>query len=701
MASSAKSIGVAGTTRETLVGIVTRPAILSVGGLLALLAVGPAGAGAQTLPTFSLSVTEPYELVEEVGTTRRITRADLEARNARTLDEALRLLPGVYVRTGGDGTPRIDVRGFRSRHVLLLVNGVQVSSTADGQFDPSRITTAAIREIEVSYGSSSVLYGDNALAGVIEITTTDDRADAIFEVSGGTPDQKGVGGRFARTIGEWALMATATGYATDGYRLPGSLADTALENGGRRENSDRDRADVRGAVGFRPTPTVSIASEWFVGTGGYGVPGGTVADASDIFAPPPRFERVEDYRTASGQASVVVAPSPRFNLRAWTFRNTQREDRARYDDATYSSMDDPLVSGTFQSRERTTITGARALARLDLERLGWLRLAVNQRREAFDASGSIRDVASVGSVGGGGGGGGRGGGSRPATFDTRAIAIDRHVDIFSTGAEWQIHPVRKLGAVLGAAVNVQQRPAPNSVERPDGTTESAPTWLAGVSYDASDALRLHASAARKIRVPSIDQLFNTSSGNPALRSEHANSVDVGAEYRVAASTLGLSVFSTHARDFIERPSGLPFANQDRYRFRGTEITVQTAQIPRLDLRATYSFLDADNVTSNDSRSLQTRPRHRGSVEAIWSPVSGSMLRGAVSQTGEQLFDSRGSTVVQMVAEGYTLVDLGFTQRLVEQLDVRFDVTNLFDQLYEQSYGLPREGRAAVLTLRVR
>ena len=96
---------------------------------------------AQTIPTFSVSVTEASELVEEVGTTRRISRADIEARNARTLDEALRMLPGVHVRTGGDGAPRIDVRGFRSRHVLLLMNGVPVNSSADGQFDPARIST--------------------------------------------------------------------------------------------------------------------------------------------------------------------------------------------------------------------------------------------------------------------------------------------------------------------------------------------------------------------------------------------------------------------------------------------------------------------------------------------------------------------------------------------------------------------------------
>ena len=97
----------------------TTRTVLLAGALAAL----PAAAAAQAPPTFSVSITEASELVEEVGTTRRIGRAEIEARDARTLDEALRLMPGIYVRTGGDGTPRMDVRGFRSRHVLLLING--------------------------------------------------------------------------------------------------------------------------------------------------------------------------------------------------------------------------------------------------------------------------------------------------------------------------------------------------------------------------------------------------------------------------------------------------------------------------------------------------------------------------------------------------------------------------------------------------
>ena len=659
--------------------------------------MSPPPADAQTPPAFSVAVTEPYELVEEVGTTRRVTGADIEARNARTLDEALKLLPGVYVRTGGDGTPRIDVRGFRSRHILLLINGVQVNSSADGQFDPARISTRAIRDIKVSYGSSSVLHGDNAMAAVIEITTVDDAADATLEAIGGTPSQGGAGGRYAQTVGKWSLMATSTGYATDGFRLPDSFVPTSLEDGGRRDNSNRDRADIRGAVGYRPSSTVSIASEWFFGKGSYGVPGGTVADTIDVFAPTPRFERVEDYDTASGQISLVVAPWRRFNLRAWVFRNTQREDRARYDDASYSSMDDPLAQGTFESRERTTVTGGSALGRLDLEKFGWLRMAVNQRREAFDSNGVIRDV-SVGGSGGGGGGGGRGGGSgggsRPPTFDVRTFDVDQHVDVYSAGAEWQVYPVKRFGTVLGAAANVQQRPG--------GETEMAPTWLAGVSYDATDDVRLHVSASRKIRVPSIDQLFNTSSGNPELRSERADGVDAGVDYRLdATSTVAVSMFSTHARDFIERPSGLPFENQDRYRFSGAEVTVQTTKIPQLNLRGGYSFLDSVAETSTDTRPLQTRPRHRGSLEWIWIPITGSAVRGAAYYTGTQFYDSRGAVPVQMEAEAYTIVDVGFTQTVARRYDLAFDVTNFFDQLYDQSYGLPREGRAAVLTLRAR
>jgi len=131
------------------------------------------------------------------------------------------------------------------------------------------------------------------------------------------------------------------------------------------------------------------------------------------------------------------------------------------------------------------------------------------------------------------------------------------------------------------------------------------------------------------------------------------------------------------------------------------VVAQTARLPHLNLRGSYSFLDSDDLTNGGDVPLQTRPRHRGSIEWAWKPFTPSAVRGAISWTGSQFFDSRGANLVQFEADPYTLVDLGFTQTLAARYDLAFDVTNLFDTLYEQGYGLPREGRTAIITLRAR
>ena len=94
---------------------------------------------------------------DKAVTTLEVTDVDIEKRNAKTLDQALELLPGIDVSKGAKGTPRINIRGFRMRHTTLLLNGIPINSTYDGQFDPHLISTESIAKIKVSYGSHSVL----------------------------------------------------------------------------------------------------------------------------------------------------------------------------------------------------------------------------------------------------------------------------------------------------------------------------------------------------------------------------------------------------------------------------------------------------------------------------------------------------------------------------------------------------------------
>ena len=114
---------------------------------------------------------ERPRLADGVATLDVVTAEEIARRGARTLEQAIALVPGVYVRNGGDGVPRIDIRGLRTRNVILLQDGVPLNSGYDGQFDPSSIPVGNIAAIKVTRGGSSVLYGPGGNAGIIEITT--------------------------------------------------------------------------------------------------------------------------------------------------------------------------------------------------------------------------------------------------------------------------------------------------------------------------------------------------------------------------------------------------------------------------------------------------------------------------------------------------------------------------------------------------
>ena len=146
-------------------------ATCTLGPTLALTGIATAGSPAPPGPVYEETVTSERDVVEDVVTTRRVDEEDIRQESARTLDEALVRQPGVVVRTGADGVPRIDMRGLRTRHVLLLVDGIPFNNTNDGQFDPTLIPTEIIDDVKLSYGNNSVLYGDGPIGGVLQIRT--------------------------------------------------------------------------------------------------------------------------------------------------------------------------------------------------------------------------------------------------------------------------------------------------------------------------------------------------------------------------------------------------------------------------------------------------------------------------------------------------------------------------------------------------
>ncbi|MCD4717796.1 MAG: TonB-dependent receptor plug domain-containing protein, partial [Desulfobacterales bacterium] len=271
--------------------------------------------------------------VESVGTVREITEEDIRIKNARTLDEALELLPGLDIRTGTDGVPRVALRGFRSRHVLLLVDGIPFNSTFDGQFDPSTIPVENIAKIKVSYGNHSVLYGQGGLAGVINVITKKGRKG----VHGSAKAELGEKDRHLEEVtlsgakDKWDFFLSGSSFQTDGYPLSNDFESTALENGELRENSDRKNKNMLANVGFAPNDKCQVGLVVNYLRGEYGKPPSTLAKADDpMFAKNPKYVRVEHIEGLSSQISLSAdIPGP-LDMRGWFFINQLDEDENRY-----------------------------------------------------------------------------------------------------------------------------------------------------------------------------------------------------------------------------------------------------------------------------------------------------------------------------------------------------------------------------------
>ena len=97
---------------------------------------------------------------------------DLRARGITQLVDALREVPGVaLVQSGSFGAAAsLFLRGGNSNYTKVLVDGVPLN-TPGGSFDFAHLTTDDVERIEVVRGASSVLYGTDAVTGVINVIT--------------------------------------------------------------------------------------------------------------------------------------------------------------------------------------------------------------------------------------------------------------------------------------------------------------------------------------------------------------------------------------------------------------------------------------------------------------------------------------------------------------------------------------------------
>jgi vitamin B12 transporter len=126
-----------------------------------------------SLPEIVVTATRYPVAPDSVASTVTVLRGeDLRAQGIHFVSDALRQVPGAQLVQGGPfgAATSLFVRGGESDYVKVLVDGVPLNQPG-GFYDFASLTTDNVERIEILRGPGSVLYGSDAIAGVVQIVT--------------------------------------------------------------------------------------------------------------------------------------------------------------------------------------------------------------------------------------------------------------------------------------------------------------------------------------------------------------------------------------------------------------------------------------------------------------------------------------------------------------------------------------------------
>jgi vitamin B12 transporter len=130
-------------------------------------------------------VEEPLKYAPDSVTV--VTGEEMKKKGKRTVIDVLRDVPGISVAQNSSfgGSSSIYLRGTQNAHTLIMIDGVRVGDpmAIDGKMSISDLSTDNIERIEIVRGAQSVLYGSDAIGGVINIITRKGKGKPKFYLS--------------------------------------------------------------------------------------------------------------------------------------------------------------------------------------------------------------------------------------------------------------------------------------------------------------------------------------------------------------------------------------------------------------------------------------------------------------------------------------------------------------------------------------
>jgi vitamin B12 transporter len=266
--------------------------------------------------------------------------------------------------------------------------------------------------------------------------------------------------------------------------------------------------------------------------------------------------------------------------------------------------------------------------------------------------------------------------------------IDQRQTLFAAFTEDQWHPAE--GVYLTAGFRFDDFDTFGNAE----TGRVTAAWLS-----PGKLLKLRASAGTGFNAPSFLELYGVStgySGDPDLKPERSRGGDAGIDLYLpgASGTLSATFFRTDTSNLIVYDFSVypgTTANVGRARSDGVELELKWRPAAGLECRASYTYLDASDLT--DGTRLLRRPRNSGSAE-VWKDLGGGWSAGAglVVVAGREDVDAQ--TFLTVDDPDYAVFRLTSAWKATPRLTVRARVENLLNKKYAPVNGYPALGAGA-------
>ncbi|HEX8491713.1 MAG TPA: TonB-dependent receptor [Pyrinomonadaceae bacterium] len=591
------------------------------------------------------AVSGSIQSVEVIGS------VDLAKKSPVSLGEALDGELGISKRSFGPGTARPVIRGFDGDRVLILQDGNRIGGLGFESGDHAEpVDVLTVERIEVVKGPATLLYGSNAIGGVVNVISGHDSAhEGVngYLTAIGSTNSDHLGGSAGLEYGtkKWLVWANGGSQRSGDYDTPISKV----------RNSFSRESNVAAGFGYYPTKGFFNVNYTF-DKRRYGIPFDTAEANPEVVFLNPRRHGIE-FKGGFRESKSF--------LQAGTFS-------VQYNDYTHSELN------SFTNEVNTSFQNKSFLYQGTFDQRKTGRLSGR-----FGFWGLHRDFAAVGEEA-----------LAPPTIQN-AFAI---FGLETVDFEWASF---QFGARLE-----NNRYNPTETEQhgslPDRSFTGfsgaigirVPTWTGGA---------IVANYSHSYRAPSLEELYNNGPhpgnlafeiGDANLRRELGDGVDFGLRHSSNRLRFEANGFYYHIRDFVFlAPTGdveddliVAEYRQGSTRYAGAEAQLDVALRQNLWLNLGLDYVNAE--LTEDSTPLPRIPPLRGRV-GLELRYKGLLLNPEIvmAQDQNRLFPTETRTA------GYTVFGVSGSYLLARQHAahiISFNAFNLTDRLYRNHLSFIKE-----------